>query len=85
MTAVSINPDSTTTGSTPADSSRSYSGNAAGGGPKFAVIRFPGSNCDQDAYHVIKEVLNKQVDYVWHQETSLKGYDVIILPGGFSY
>ena len=54
-------------------------------GPRFAVVRFPGSNCDQDAYHAIKDVLNKPVEYVWHQETSLKGYDVIVLPGGFSY
>jgi phosphoribosylformylglycinamidine synthase I len=56
-----------------------------GGGPKFAVIRFPGSNCDQDAYYAIRDVLGKSVDYVWHQETSLKGYDVVVLPGGFSY
>ena len=52
---------------------------------KFAVIRFPGSNCDQDAYYTIKDVLNKPVEYVWHTETSLKGYDCVILPGGFSY
>ncbi len=58
---------------------------ADGRGPRFAVIRFPGSNCDQDAYYTIKDVLGKPVDYVWHQETSLKGYDVIVLPGGFSY
>jgi phosphoribosylformylglycinamidine synthase len=59
---------------------------ATGGrGPKFAVVRFPGSNCDQDAYHVIKDVLGKPVEYVWHQATSLKGFDVVILPGGFSY
>jgi len=59
---------------------------ATGGrGPKFAVVRFPGSNCDQDAYFVIKDALEKPVEYVWHQETSLKGFDVVILPGGFSY
>lgn len=52
---------------------------------KFAVIRFPGSNCDQDAYFAVKDVLGKPVDYVWHEETSLKGYDCVILPGGFSY
>jgi phosphoribosylformylglycinamidine synthase I len=56
-----------------------------GNGPKFAVIRFPGSNCDQDAYHVIKDVLGRPVEYVWHQETHLSGFDVVILPGGFSY
>ncbi|HLK56220.1 MAG TPA: phosphoribosylformylglycinamidine synthase subunit PurQ [Chthonomonadaceae bacterium] len=58
---------------------------STGKGPKFAVVRFPGSNCDQDAFYVIKDVLEAQVDYVWHQETRLDGYDVIILPGGFSY
>ena len=52
---------------------------------KFAVIRFPGSNCDQDAFFVVRDVLGKPVDYVWHQDTSLKGYDCVILPGGFSY
>jgi phosphoribosylformylglycinamidine synthase len=57
----------------------------AGVGPRFAVIRFPGSNCDQDAFYVIKDVLDRPVDYVWHAETSLRGYDVVILPGGFSY
>jgi phosphoribosylformylglycinamidine synthase len=52
---------------------------------KFAVVRFPGSNCDQDAYFTVKDVLNKPVEYIWHEETSLKGFDCVILPGGFSY
>lgn len=56
-----------------------------GKGPRFAVIRFPGSNCDQDAYFVIKEVLNRPVEYRWHEETNLSGVDVVVLPGGFSY
>jgi phosphoribosylformylglycinamidine synthase len=54
-------------------------------GPRFAVARFPGSNCDQDAYYVIRDVLNCPVEYVWHQDTDLRGADVVILPGGFSY
>ena len=58
---------------------------ATGAKPKFAVIRFPGSNCDQDAYHVASNVLGCPTDYVWHQETKLNGYDIILLPGGFSY
>ena len=58
---------------------------ATGAKPKFAVIRFPGSNCDQDAYHVAQNVLGCPTDYVWHQETKLAGYDIILLPGGFSY
>lgn len=53
--------------------------------PKFAVIRFPGSNCDQDAFHVVQDILQCPVEYVWHQEKSLKGFDVVIVPGGFSY
>ncbi|HSV72633.1 MAG TPA: phosphoribosylformylglycinamidine synthase subunit PurQ [Chthonomonadales bacterium] len=52
---------------------------------KFGVVRFPGSNCDQDAYHAIADVLRQPVDYIWHQERSVKGYDCIVLPGGFSY
>ena len=56
-----------------------------GAKPKFAVLRFPGSNCDQDAYFVVKDVLGCDAEYVWHQEHSLSGFDVVIVPGGFSY
>jgi len=52
---------------------------------KFAVIVFPGSNCDHDAYHAAKHVLGQDAEFIWHKETSLKGADVVILPGGFSY
>jgi phosphoribosylformylglycinamidine synthase subunit PurQ / glutaminase len=52
---------------------------------RWAVVRFPGSNCDQDAYHVLKNVLGQEVEYVWHKETSLGGAEAIVLPGGFSY
>jgi len=52
---------------------------------KFGVVVFPGSNCGQDCFYVIKEVLGKPVRYIWHKETSLDGFDCIILPGGFSY
>lgn len=52
---------------------------------KFAVVTFPGSNCDYDCYHVIEKVMKQPVDLVWHQEENLKNYDCIILPGGFSY
>ena len=51
----------------------------------FAVIVFPGSNCDHDAYHVFRHILDVPVDFVWHRETYLKKYDAIIIPGGFSY
>ncbi|OPX32007.1 phosphoribosylformylglycinamidine synthase I [candidate division KSB1 bacterium 4484_188] len=52
---------------------------------KFAVIIFPGSNCDHDMYHALHKVLGEEVKFVWHGETSLDGYEVIVLPGGFSY
>ncbi|MGB7218963.1 MAG: phosphoribosylformylglycinamidine synthase subunit PurQ [Vicinamibacterales bacterium] len=52
---------------------------------KFAVIVFPGSNCDEDAYHAATAVLGQQAEYVWHKDTSLKGADVVILPGGFAH
>lgn len=52
---------------------------------KFGVIRFPGSNCDQDAFYTIRDVLGQPVEYVWHEDVSVKGYDCLVLPGGFSY
>jgi phosphoribosylformylglycinamidine synthase len=51
---------------------------------KAAVIRFPGSNCDQDCHLVLRE-FGVDVSYVWHKESSVAGYDLIVLPGGFSY
>jgi phosphoribosylformylglycinamidine synthase subunit PurQ / glutaminase len=52
---------------------------------KFAIVVFPGSNCDHDAYHAAKHVLGQDAQFVWHKETSLGGADVVILPGGFSH
>lgn len=52
---------------------------------KFGVVVFPGSNCDHDSYHVVKKVMGAEVFYIWHKERSLRLFDVIILPGGFSY
>ena len=52
---------------------------------KAAVIRFPGSNCDQDCFHVLHHVFGIETEYVWHKETSLDSFDLIVLPGGFSY
>lgn len=52
---------------------------------KFAVIVFPGSNCDIDMFHAIKDELGEEVEFVWHHEESLEGFDGILLPGGFSY
>lgn len=52
---------------------------------KFAVIVFPGSNCDHDAYYAVEHVLGQKAELVWHKDTSLKGADVVILPGGFAH
>lgn len=52
---------------------------------KFSIVVFPGSNCDHDAYHAAKHVLGQEAEFVWHKETSLKGADVVVLPGGFSH
>src|SRR6187455_1453641 len=52
---------------------------------KFAVIRFPGSNCDQDCFGAVNSIDGARAEYVWHKETSLHGWDAIVLPGGFSY
>src|SRR6476659_6497630 len=51
----------------------------------FAVVQFPGSNCDQDAVHVLKNVLGHSARLLWHKETSLGDADAVIIPGGFSY
>lgn len=52
---------------------------------KFGVVVFPGSNCDQDCFYVVKDVLKQPVKYIWHKDTELDNFDCIILPGGFSY
>jgi phosphoribosylformylglycinamidine synthase I len=52
---------------------------------KFAVIQFPGSNCDQDCLRGINSLDGLSAEYVWHKETALAGFDAIVLPGGFAY
>jgi len=49
------------------------------------VVVFPGSNCDHDAYHVVKHVCGQEARFVWHKDADLAGLDAIILPGGFAY
>lgn len=51
----------------------------------FAVLQFPASNCDQDAVHVLQNVLGHTARYAWHKDTSLGEADAVIVPGGFSY
>jgi phosphoribosylformylglycinamidine synthase len=52
---------------------------------RVAVIQFPGSNCDQDALHSLRDDIGVQADYVWHDSSSLRGFDAVFVPGGFSY
>ncbi len=52
---------------------------------QFGVVVFPGSNCDHDAYHAAAHVMGAESRFVWHKETHLDNFDVLILPGGFSY
>ena len=50
-----------------------------------AVVRLPGSNCDQDALHSLREDVGVGAEYVWYEQDSLEGFDAVFLPGGFSY
>ncbi len=52
---------------------------------KFAVVVFPGSNCDHDAHYAASEVLGQDAELVWHKDTSLRGADAVVLPGGFAH
>ena len=52
---------------------------------KFGVVVFPGTWSDKDCFYVIDQVLHQPVEYIWHKDTDLTGFDCIILPGGFSY
>ncbi|MBO8151602.1 MAG: phosphoribosylformylglycinamidine synthase I [Candidatus Marinimicrobia bacterium] len=52
---------------------------------RVGVVIFPGSNCDYDTYYVFKDVLKVDVSFIWHTDSDLRGYDAVILPGGFSY
>jgi phosphoribosylformylglycinamidine synthase len=52
---------------------------------KFGVVQFPGSNCDDDAYHAVESVVGQPVEFIWHQSEQVSGFDAIILPGGFAF
>jgi phosphoribosylformylglycinamidine synthase len=51
----------------------------------IAVVRFPGSNCDDDALHVLKDVLGQNARFAWHKDTSIGDAEAVVIPGGFSY
>jgi len=52
---------------------------------KFGVVTFPGSNCDFDAFAAVRDSIGQPVEFLWHRDADLKGCDLVILPGGFSY
>jgi phosphoribosylformylglycinamidine synthase subunit PurQ / glutaminase len=52
---------------------------------RFGIVVFPGSNCDEDAFHAAKGVFGQDAEYLWHKDADLKGADVLILPGGFAH
>ncbi len=52
---------------------------------RFGVVVFPGSNCDHDTFHVLNNIVGVKTDFIWHKDSILSDYDLIVLPGGFSY
>ena len=52
---------------------------------KFGIVKFPGSNSDEDAFLAVNDVLGQEAVWLWHKDHDLRGADVVILPGGFSY
>jgi phosphoribosylformylglycinamidine synthase len=52
---------------------------------KFGVVVFPGSNCDSDTLHALRDVLNQDAVFLWHKDHDLKGVDCVVLPGGFAH
>ncbi len=52
---------------------------------KAGIVRFPGSNCDEDAFRAVADMLGQEAVYLWHKDHHLQDVDLVILPGGFSY
>jgi phosphoribosylformylglycinamidine synthase len=52
---------------------------------RWGVVQFPGTWSDGDCYHVLRDVLGQEAEYVWHRETDIERFDAVVLPGGFSY
>jgi phosphoribosylformylglycinamidine synthase subunit PurQ / glutaminase len=53
---------------------------------KCGIVVFPGSNCDHDCYHILKNILKQETHWLWHKEkVDLQSFDLVVLPGGFSY
>jgi phosphoribosylformylglycinamidine synthase subunit PurQ / glutaminase len=52
---------------------------------KFGIIVFPGTNCDQDCFYVLSDLLGQDVRFIWHKQEDLSDFECLVLPGGFSY
>ena len=52
---------------------------------RFGILVFPGTWSDTDCHYVVQDLLHQEAGYVWHQQEDLRGYDCVIVPGGFSY
>lgn len=52
---------------------------------KFGIVTFPGSNCDEDMAYALGTLMEQPIERLWHKEVDMKGVDVVVLPGGFSY
>ena len=53
---------------------------------KCGVVVFPGSNCDHDCFHILKHVFKLDTEWIWHKgDVDLSRFDLIVLPGGYSY
>jgi phosphoribosylformylglycinamidine synthase len=52
---------------------------------RFAILQFPGSNCDRDCLFALRDTMGQEAELVWHKETSLGGFDAVVVPGGFSF
>ena len=51
---------------------------------KVGVVVFPGTNCDRDTKWAFEKI-GAEAEFIWHSEKELKNYDLVVLPGGFSY
>jgi phosphoribosylformylglycinamidine synthase len=53
---------------------------------RFAVIQFPGTNCERETARVLRDLLGQSADVLWHADAvPLDGYDAVVLPGGFAH
>ncbi len=69
----------------PSGGTSSVDGTSSGAGLRFAIVVFPGSNCERETHYVLTDVFGQDAEIVSHEETDLAGYDCIVLPGGFAH